>query len=185
MRAGNALLDARAILAALDVPRGAHVADLGAGRTGHFALHAADVVGTKGRVYAVDILRDALAMITSSCALRGIAHVHTVWGDVERPHGVGLADASVDYAFFVHALHALTAWEDAAQEARRLVKPGGRIVVIDWHPLADHPVAGQVRRRVAPEEADVVFRRAGCDRYGAFAPSGAHWGRVYAVPLET
>lgn len=185
MRAGNALLDARAIMEALDVPPGAHVVDLGAGRTGHFALHAAEAVGVKGKVYAVDILRDALAMIASSSAMRGLHHVHTVWGDVERDHGVDVADASVDYAFLVHTLHALTAWEEAAREVRRMVRPGGRIVVIDWHPLTDHAVAGQVARRVAAEDADMLFSRAGCARCGAFAPSDAHWGRVYAVPFTT
>lgn len=185
MRAGNALLDARAIMAALDMPTGAHVVDLGAGRTGHFAMHAAEAVGVKGKVYAVDILRDALAMIASSSAMRGLHHVHTVWGDVERERGVGLPDASMDYAFLVHALHALTAWEDAAREVRRLVRPGGRIVVIDWHPLTSHVVAGQVTRRVAAEEADMLFTRAGCARCGAFTPSDAHWGRVYAVPMAT
>lgn len=185
MRAGNALLDARAIMEALNVPAGAHVADLGAGRTGHFALHAAEAVGVKGKVYAVDILRDALAMIASSSAMRGLHHVHTVWGDVERDRGISLPDATLDYAFLVHALHTLTAWEDAAREVRRLVRPGGRIVVIDWRPLASHPLAGQIARRVAAEDADSLFVRAGCARCGAFTPSDAHWGRVYAVPMAT
>lgn len=181
MRAGNALLDARAIFAALGVPLGSTLADIGAGRTGHFALHAAEAVGSKGMVYAVDILRDALAMIDGSCALRGIHHVQTVWGDVERHRGINIPDAILDYAFLVHALLSLTAWEDAAQEVRRMMKPGGRIVVIDWQPSTNHAVAAAMRRRVAPEESDMLFARAGCDRFGTFVPSPAHWGRIYSA----
>ena len=64
---------------ALDIPRGAVVVDVGAGRTGHFALHAAEAVGDKGKVFAVDIIRDALSMIASSAALRGLHHVQTLW----------------------------------------------------------------------------------------------------------
>lgn len=180
MRAGNALLDAAAIFAALDIPRGAVVVDVGAGRTGHFALHAAEAVGDKGKVVAVDIMRDALSMIASSAALRGLHHVHTLWGDVERDRGVGLADDSADYALLVHTLHTLRAHDVAAQEVRRMVRPGGRIVVIDWLPSTSHAVAPREEHRVAPEDADTVFTRAGCVRCGHFAPSPAHWGRIYS-----
>ncbi len=184
MRAGNALLDARAIMTAIHLPLGGSVVDLGAGRTGHFALHAAEAVGAQGKVYAVDILQDALTMIASSCALRSMHHVHPLWGDIERDNGVQLSDASVDYALLVHTLHAVAARENVAREARRLVRPGGRIVVIDWHPSSPHAVA-PTGRRVAPEESDVLFTRAGCGRFGRFSPGNAHWGRVYAVPFAT
>lgn len=180
MRAGNALLDARAIFSALDIPRGAVVVDVGAGHTGHFALHAAEAVGDKGKVFAIDIIRDALSMIASSAALRGLHHVQTLWGDVERGKGVGLADGSADYVLLVHTLHTLRAHDVAAQEVRRIVKPGGRIVVIDWLPLASHAIAPPQGNRIAPEDADTVFTRAGCVRCGHFSPSPAHWGRIYS-----
>ena len=180
MRAGNALLDARAIFSALDIPRGAVVVDVGAGRTGHFALHAADVVGAHGSVHAVDIMRDALSMLAGSAALRGVHQLHTLWGDAERHGGIALPDDTADVALLVHVLPMLRARDIAAQEVRRIMKPGGRIVVIDWHPSARHAVAPREEQRIAPEDADAVFAQAGCVRCGHFAPSPAHWGRIYS-----
>lgn len=180
MRAGNALLDARAIIASLDIPRGAVVVDVGAGRTGHFALHAADAVGTHGLVHAVDILRDALSMVASSAALHGAHHLRTLWGDVERHGGVRLPDATADWTLLVHVLPHLRAHDAAANELRRITKPGGRIVVIDWDPSTRHVLAQTGARHLAPEDADSIFMRAGCVRCGHFSPSPAHWGRIYA-----
>ncbi|MBI1908046.1 methyltransferase domain-containing protein [Candidatus Uhrbacteria bacterium] len=181
MSAGSALLNARAILAALDVPRGAHVADVGAGRSGHFVFAAADAVGSDGRVYAIDILPDAVRMVARAAALRGMAHVVPVWGDVERAGGVAVPDASLDIALLIHALGALRQHEDAANEIRRCMKPGGKIVVIDWQPDARHPVATLTDVRPPSHIADALFAHVGCAKYGEFSPSAWHWGRVYAA----
>src|SRR5438105_14169955 len=50
------------IIAALDVSEGSIVADLGSG-VGYFALKIAPIVGRKGEVLAVDILRQPLTFL--------------------------------------------------------------------------------------------------------------------------
>lgn len=180
MSAGSALLDARLILEALDVLPGMHVADLGAGRTGHFAFRAGELVGEDGRVYAVDVLPAVVEMLHGARALRGATNVHAVWGNMERVGGVPLADQSLDVALLVHALSSLREWETAVCEAKRLLKPKGRLVVVDWHPEADHPVARQSLRPLAAREADALFGGLGCRKCAEFVPSRWHWGRVYA-----
>lgn len=175
MSAGAALLDAQRILAALNIQPGMHVADLGAGRTGHFAFRAGEAVGEEGRVYAVDILPAAVEMLRSAGRLRGALNVRPVWGDAERHGGVPLENDSVDVALLVHVLSTASGWDALVAEARRLVRPSGRIVVIDWendrHPLA---------RPVAIHEVDRLFAEQGCRACAAFVPSRWHWGRVYA-----
>ncbi len=179
MRAGNALLDAAHILAHLDIPRGAVVLDVGAGCTGHFALHAAELVGHTGRVIAVDILRDALAQLRGSAVLRGFHHLDTLWGDAERSGGIRLPDEAVDYALLVHALHAMRERTRVAEEMRRLVRPGGTVLVIDWDPRATHSVSTLVANRFAPEESDRLFLQQGYVRVDLPQPSPHHWGRMY------
>ena len=181
MASGSALLDARASLAALGVGRGHHVADLGVGRTGHFVLRAGEAVGESGKVYAVDILKEALAMVDGSAQHHGRENVHTVWGDVERGDGVAIPSASLDVALLVHTLATLTEWDATAREVRRMVKAGGKIAVIDWLPAAIHVAAPMVDRRMSPQESDILFAHAGCQKCGELTPSRWHWGRVYSA----
>lgn len=179
MSSGNALLHAAAILEALDLAPGQHVADLAAGRTGHFVFGAAEAVGSEGRVYAVDLLRDALSALEGRRALRGAENVYTVWGDVEREGGVAIPEQSLDVALLVHALGWMREQEAAVRATRRLMKPGGRVVVIDWQNGARHPLAA-LARAGSPDTTDVLFSHVGYTKTGEFSPSPWHWGRVYA-----
>lgn len=180
MSAGAALLDARRILAALGVQEGDHVADIGAGRTGHFAFDAAALVGDQGRVYAVDVVPDVVRMLDRHRGLRGALNVYPLWGDAERERGISIEDGALDLALIVHMLSAGADGEGLVREARRMVRPSGRIAVIDWHPAAHHPLVAALRTPVEAQAADVLFANAGCRKCGELAPSRWHWGRVYA-----
>lgn len=180
MSAGSALLDAKRILAALGVQPGMQIVDVAAGRTGHFAFRAGEMVGERGQVYAVDVMPSVVAMLHGARSLRGALNVRPLWGDAERAGGVPLADASIDMALLVHTLSALQEWEALVTETRRLVKPEGRLVVVDWHPAATHPVAAQLRRPASAQDSDMLFAGLGCRKCGEFVPSRWHWGRVYA-----
>jgi ubiquinone/menaquinone biosynthesis C-methylase UbiE len=54
------------ILSGFDLKSGMHVADLGTG-SGFYALAAAHLVGSKGRVYAIDVQKDLLDRIMLRC----------------------------------------------------------------------------------------------------------------------
>lgn len=179
MSAGSALLNAREILAAIGVMPGAYVVDLGSGRTGHFAFSAGEVVGEEGRVYAVDIHPDVIETLAGLRALRTATNVHPLWGDIEADGGVPLPEGSADVVLIVHGMSSIADPEAAGREAVRLTRPGGKIVVIDWHGDADHPLAGLTARPAPVEDVDRMFVRLGCDVCGAFRPSNAHWGRLY------
>lgn len=180
MSAGSALLDARRILEALGVQPGDHVADIGSGRTGHFAFGAASLVGDEGRVYAVDVVPEIVHALDRHRGLRSALNVYPLWGDVERARGVDIDDASLDLVLAVHMLNAVTDHDAMAQELRRMVRPGGRIAVIDWHPDAAHPLVATLPRTVSAQTSDTLFTDAGCTKCGELTPSRWHWGRVYA-----
>ena len=54
----------------LELKFGHQVADLGCGGAGYFTLPAARLVGSRGKVYAVDILKTALEGVLSKAIAR-------------------------------------------------------------------------------------------------------------------
>ena len=61
---GNILLDVNLILTKAGIEEGMKIADLGCGTNGHFVFPAANLVGNKGTVYAVDILKTAIEAVS-------------------------------------------------------------------------------------------------------------------------
>ncbi|MCR4312424.1 MAG: class I SAM-dependent methyltransferase, partial [Candidatus Uhrbacteria bacterium] len=120
--AGNALLHAAAILDAIGVERGMHLADFGVGRTAHFAFPAARRVGSEGVVYAVDIHPDSLSMVEGHRKLHAQTNLETVWGDIERYGGVDIPAGSLDIILIVSTLWQARGHRDIAQEANRLIR---------------------------------------------------------------
>ncbi|MFM8618413.1 MAG: class I SAM-dependent methyltransferase [Opitutaceae bacterium] len=118
------------VVAALALPPGAKVADIGAG-SGVFTLPLAGAVTSSGRVYAVDIDQGLVDHITGKAREAKATQVQGVLGKFTDP---SLPARDVDLAFIYDVLHHI---EDRATYLRNLagyLQPGGRIAVIDFFP---------------------------------------------------
>ena len=109
-----------------------HVADFGCGRTGHIIFPASVVVGEKGIVYAIDILKDILENIRKRAESESLINIHPIWSDVERVGKTAIPSKSLDIAFLVNTLSRGSNALKALDEANRLLREKGRIVVVDW-----------------------------------------------------
>jgi ubiquinone/menaquinone biosynthesis C-methylase UbiE len=117
------------IVAATGVKPGAAVADVGAG-TGLFSMLFARAVGPKGKVYAVDIAAPFLAHIAKRAAKEGVKNVQTVRA-TER--STGLPAGSVDLVFVCDTYHHFEHPQQTLAELRRALRPGGALVIVDYH----------------------------------------------------
>lgn len=178
--AGNALLHAEKILAVAQVHEGMHVADFGVGHTGHLIFPAARRVGEAGRVYGVDLRRDALKMLEGRRRQYLVHNIELVHGDIEAG-GLNIPTSSLDRIFLIHTLPVALRHVEIVLEARRLLKADGRLVVIDWQPKANHPVAPESQFRLHPNQVDLTLARAGCEVCEEFSPTSSHWGRIYRL----
>lgn len=162
------------ILGRLDVRPGMVVADFGAG-AGHYSLPLARAVGEPGKVYAIDIQRSSLDLIRSRAELEHRLNIETIWADLERPSGSRLAEACCDLVLISNILFQAEAKSALLAEARRVLKPGGKLAIIEWDeapfavgPPAESKVPKALARRLALDqgfEADREFE-AGSHHYG-------------------
>lgn len=120
------------VIAALRLPPGAAVADVGAG-TGYFSERFARAVGPAGRVYATDVQDAMLDALEQRVADRGLANVVVVRAGFDDP---ALPEGCCDVVFFANVYKEI---EDRVPYARRLLptlRPGGRVAIVDYRPGA-------------------------------------------------
>jgi ubiquinone/menaquinone biosynthesis C-methylase UbiE len=117
-----------AIVEAVGLKPGMAVADIGAG-TGLFSRLFAERVGPEGKVYAVDIAKPFLDHIAREAMKRGHIQVQTIQGTQETTN---LPPRSVDVAFLCDVYHHLEQHERVLASVHRALRPGGRLVVVEF-----------------------------------------------------
>jgi len=128
-RPGREVFDGRfRILAALGLPPGAAVADIGAG-TGLFTLLMARAVRDTGQVYAVDVSQTFIDKILERTA---DYHVTNVTGVLGNQRDTGLAPGSVDLAFLCDTYHHFEYPKAMLASIALALRPRGELVVIDY-----------------------------------------------------
>ena len=103
------------------------VADLGAG-TGYFTFRIAPRV-PDGRVFAVDIQPEMLAIMRDSIETTGIDNVTPVRGTVTDPQ---LPSDSIDVALMVDAYHEFSHPREMMLNLRDALVPGGRVYLVEY-----------------------------------------------------
>lgn len=128
---GNQLLDAYKILQDFGIHDGMRVADLGCGGAGHFILPSAVLAGSE-KVYAVDILRSVLEEVAKKARHMAINNLKTIWANLEIYGSTGLPDDFLDAAYLINVLFQSKEHLNIFKESKRILKPAGRLLVIDW-----------------------------------------------------
>lgn len=137
----------QAILRVCNVQPGQAVADIGAG-TGLFTRLLSDAVGSEGQVIAVDIADNFLTHIRQTSEQLGQTNVRTILATAESTE---LAENSIDLAFICDTYHHFEYPQKTLASLHQALKPGGRIILIDFKRIPgisrqwtlDHVRAGQ------------------------------------------
>lgn len=164
----------------LGLRSGMKVADLGSG-VGHHALAAASIVGKEGRVYAVDVQEEVLKHLASSAATQGLKNLETVWGNIEKLGGTTLKDQSMDAVILSNTLFQLDDHVGAVAEIKRILKPGGRLLVIDW--AGSYNGLGPSPTAIIPEHTALeLFITNGLHKLKDFRAGPHHYSIVFTAP---
>jgi ubiquinone/menaquinone biosynthesis C-methylase UbiE len=144
------------LVRALGVRPGQTVAEIGAG-SGYLVRRLARAVGPRGRVYAVDAEPRMLAVMIERLGRRGLGNVTPVLCRDEDPL---LPARSCDLVLVLNTYHHFPGGPRYLRRLRRLLRPGGRVVNVDFH-RRETPVGPPVERRIARETFLRHARQAG------------------------
>jgi len=115
------------VIAALNLHSGDVVADLGSGG-GYFTFRLARAVTPSGKVYAVDIDKDMIDLVNKRLAEEPGKNVETILATATDPL---LPEKGVDLIFSVNSYHHIADRVGYFANARKYLRPGGRIAIID------------------------------------------------------
>lgn len=140
---------------ALNIPKGATVADIGAG-SGYVTALLARRVGPTGKVYANDIQARMLDLLRRYIAQQKLTNVEPVLGAIDDPK---LPADAVDLALMVDVYHEFSEPQKMLRGIRTALKADGRMVLIEYRgedpsvPIRpEHKMTVvQVRAEIEPE----------------------------------
>jgi ubiquinone/menaquinone biosynthesis C-methylase UbiE len=120
--------DADAILSQIGLLPGSTLVDIGSG-DGYFSLPAARIVGDTGKVYALDRSPENLAGLEEAIRENGLSNIQTAVGDAETDLP---CEGCADFVLMANVLHDFDNPVAALKNARKMLKPGGRLADLDW-----------------------------------------------------
>lgn len=176
---GSTFLNPSRILNAVGIKLGDKVADLGCGGAGYFVLQAARIIGDKGVAYGIDVLKSALSGLESRAKLDNLDNVIPVWSNAEI-YGAAKAikNGTLDIAFLVQLLSQAKKHKEIFRETSRMLKKGGKAVVIDWErsDLSFGPKSGQF---VPTDHVKELAHEAGFKFTKSFQAGPYHYGLIF------
>jgi ubiquinone/menaquinone biosynthesis C-methylase UbiE len=109
--------------------KGMSVVDYGCG-PGSFTIAAAEMIGEKGRVFAVDIHPLAISTVKQKASRKGLQNVETV---LVRGYDTGIEASSIDRVLLIDTIHLIDDPDALFREIHRMLKPDGLLFMEKGH----------------------------------------------------
>ena len=151
------LLNVDRVFQALSLTPSTVFLDLGCGE-GNYSLAAAKLMGPQAVVYAVDAWREGLEELKRRAASNGLLNIITINANLNEH--IPLEDATVDVCFIATVLHDLlreSTGETALAEIARVLRPAGRLCIVEFKKIEDGP-GPPLSVRLSPEETEKIIK---------------------------
>lgn len=153
------------------------VGDFGSG-AGFYSVPLAKMVGDKGRVYAIDIQKELLLKIKNDARKAHLFNIEIIWADFEEPLGLRLKDSVLDRGVISNTLFQIEHKSGFIKEVKRVLRPTGKILVIDW--LDPFGGIGPERKKILPkDECLKLFKDEGFALEREINAGAHHYGFVF------
>jgi len=152
----KAFLNAERVLQETGLKAGDIFLDVGCGE-GHFSIAASKIVGSKGRVYALDSYEKSIAALKDQIRTEDIKNIEAIVADVTR--NMPLTDAAVDICLMANVMHGFLANGEVPgvmTEVARVMKSGSTLAVVEFRKI-DGPPGPPISIRMTPEELEALI----------------------------
>ncbi len=149
-------------------------ADFGCG-SGGWTIPLAKIL-QDGMVYAIDVLQEPLSALKGKMMIEKINNITLIHSDIEGKQGSTLTDSSVDLVLMTNLLFQCEDKRKIFQEAKRVLKDNGKIVVVDW--LKDNPLTKEIEY-VSFDEIKEIAKNLDLKLEKEFAAGDYHWGLIF------
>lgn len=166
------------VLDNLDVKKGMKIADFGSG-AGYFTIPLAKRVGRDGKVYAIDVQRNALESVRGRAKMFSVLNIETIRANLEKERGSTLSDNSLDMVLLANIIFQSKMKLDILKEARRVLKKNGKIVIIEWSD--DALVGPSAGYRITKKSLKQLAKDAGLVLEKEFNAGSSHYGLVFSL----
>jgi ubiquinone/menaquinone biosynthesis C-methylase UbiE len=143
--------DPKIIFRTLGLKPGDNILDLGCG-SGDYALEALKYVGPSGKVYAVDISQSLVERLKKQIKHKGYFNIEVFVADITK--SLPFETGSINVCLLSTVLHIYNLKQTGRkifQEVHRVLRPGGRMVVLECK-KESAPFGPPVHMRISPEE---------------------------------
>lgn len=175
--------DPEAVLRALGIKAEMTVLDLCCG-DGYFTAPLATLV--EGKVVALDIDPDMLERARIEVARSGTSVSRWICANADCLSD--LLPEPVDFILIANTFHGVRDQAGLARAAASILKPGGRLAVVNWHqipreqtPVLNKPRGPKTEMRMSPEQVRAVVEPAGFALVDVVELQPYHYGAVFRV----
>ncbi len=142
----------REIVRAMQIEKGMTVADVGTG-IGFMLPYLSRATGPTGQVLGEDIFADFLAGAKQRAETQQLTNIAFIQGTETDPR---LPDDAVDRILVLDAYHHFDYPEKMLASMHKSLKPGGRLIVVDYYKRADAMPNGRALSHIRLDMADVI-----------------------------
>jgi len=132
-------------------------------------------VAEEGKVYALDVLKEALESVNSRMKFEGIFNIETRRCNLENDSK--LEDNSIDFVFLINILFQINNMDDIIREAKRVLRINGKMIVIDWK--KDQPVGPPSHMTILLESVKKLILEHNLKFEKEFLVDKYHWGMIF------
>ena len=173
---GTKFLNPSEVVAQTGLMQGQVVADLGCGN-GFYVLPAAQLVGSSGTVIAVDVVENKLGATVSIANQFGYKNVKIVKADLEKPL-MDVPENSCDMVIVGNILHEVKQTDMLIRNMYRILKTGGRVMVVEWKRSAT-PFGPPLDKRIEQEKLEILLMQAGMRKVKELQADGYHYAMLF------
>jgi ubiquinone/menaquinone biosynthesis C-methylase UbiE len=156
---------------------GDKVVVFGSGSGGH-TLAAARALKGSGTIYGIDSRGQMVEKLKKEAQERHHLNVRVLHGNVDRLGGTGIGAMSADAVIIPDTLFAYRDKATILKEASRIMKPGGRLLIVEW--AASYAGAGPAPKDVCREEDALGFAKNAVFEYDRrFSAGNYHYALIF------